>query len=83
MTQIDELKEQLRKNFQKVLDQKTIYKADILRLKKQAKILADYDHYFKPLFSKITTQANEMKGELCNERRIKLNSLFEEYFKKD
>lgn len=80
MNHIDEAKEQLKKNFKKVLDQKTIYKADVLRLKKQAKILADYNHDFKSLFSRITTQANGMKGELCDERRIKLNSLFEEYF---
>lgn len=79
MNHIDEAKQQLKQNFQKVLKQKTIYKADILRLKKQAKVLADYESTFKSLLSKITTQANGMNGELCRERREKIEKLFNEY----
>lgn len=77
---IDEAKEQLKKNFQKVFIQKTIYKADILGLKKQAKKLAELDEQLKPLFSRITTQVNGMKGVLNDDRRSKLQSLFEEHF---
>ena len=43
MDHIQQQKKQLGDNLQKILKQKTIYKSDILRLKKQAKILADYD----------------------------------------
>lgn len=83
MDHIEQATEQLKKNFEKVFKQKTIYKADILRLKKQASILAKLDKHFNHLRNAITTHANAMNGSLNDERRIKLNSLFEEYFQKN
>ena len=82
MNHIDQLKEQLGNNFQKILKQKRIEKSDILRLKQQAKTLSEYDEKsFKPLFNSITTHVNAMKGILSDERRTKLTDLHKQYFK--
>lgn len=82
MNHIDEAKEQLGKNLQRILAKKRVLKSEVISLKQQAKTLADYDHKFNPLLSKITTQVNGMKGELNQERRSKLETIRKEYFEK-
>ena len=80
MNHIDEAKEQLGKNLQRILAKKRVLKSEVMSLKQQAKSLADYDEKFNPLLSKITTQVNGMKGELNQERRGKIESIRKEYF---
>jgi hypothetical protein len=80
MNHIDEAKEQLGKNLQRILAKKRVLKSEVMSLKQQASALADYDEKFNPLFSKITTQVNGMKGELNTERRNKLEAIRKEYF---
>ncbi len=80
MNHIDEAKEQLGKNFQRILSKKRVLKSEVMSLKQQAKILANYDKKFNPLLSRITTQVNGMKGELNQERRSKLEGIRKEYF---
>jgi hypothetical protein len=80
MTHIDEAFQQLGKNFARILTKKRILKSEIISLKQQAKKLSDYNHKFKPLLNRITTQVNGMKGELSPERRQKMQEIYEEYF---
>lgn len=80
MNHIDEAKEQLGKNLQRILAKKRVLKSEVMSLKRQAKALVDYDEKFNPLLSKITTQVNGMKGELNEERRAKLEAIRKEYF---
>ncbi|MCF7834588.1 hypothetical protein K9M48_00835 [Candidatus Gracilibacteria bacterium] len=51
-----------------------------MRLKKQAKKLAEYDSSFNSLRNSITTHVNAMNGTLNEERRTKLKELFEKHF---
>mgnify|MGYP001301564228 CR=1 FL=1 len=80
MTHIQEKETQIKKNFKKVLNQKTITKGELLSLKKQTKALVDMEINFKPFLSKLTTQINGMKnGKLNNERKEKITNLVNEY----
>jgi len=80
MNHIDEAKQQLGKNLKRILTKKRVLKSEVISLKQQAKALADYDAKFNPLFSRITTQVNGMKSELNEDRRSKLEAIWQEYF---
>ncbi len=80
MTHIEEKQNQIRNNWEKILKQKTIYKADILRIYNQVKSLADMDNQFKPFKNSFNTQVTGMKnGTLNADRKEKITALCAQY----
>jgi hypothetical protein len=80
MTHIEEKKNQIRKNWEKILRQTTIYKADVMRIYNQVKGLADMDERFKPFKSSFNTQVTGMKnGTLNADRKANITELCNQY----
>lgn len=80
MDHIEEKQNQIRNNWEKILKQKTIYKADILRIYNQVKSLADMDDRFKPFKNSMNTQVTGMKnGTLNADRKEKITELCNQY----
>lgn len=79
MDHIEEKQNQIRNNWEKILKQKTIYKADILRIYKQIKGLAELDDQFKPFKNSMNTQVTGMQGTLNGERKEKITALCAQY----
>lgn len=81
MDHTEETTARVKNHFAKLLQKKSIHKADLITLKQQTRSLAEVNSYFKSLCSRITTQVNGMKhGILDAERRIKVHELYHEYF---
>ncbi len=81
LTHVDEQIIRCKNFFQKMLQKTTIYKADVISLKQQARVLSELDEGYRSLYSRITTQVNGMRnGNLSPERREKVDTLFNEYF---
>lgn len=79
MNHIEEKQNQIRKNWEKILKQKTIYKSDVMRLYQQIKGLADMDDQFKPFKNSMNTQVTSMQGTLNGERKEKITALCAQY----
>lgn len=81
VSHVDEQVVRCKTYFQKMLQKTTIYKADVISLKQQARVLSELDEDYRSLYSRITTQVNGMRnGNLSPERREKMDTLFNEYF---
>jgi hypothetical protein len=80
MNHIQEKQAQIKANWEKILRQSTIYKADILRIYNQVKGLADMDDQFKPFKNSMNTQVNGMKsGILTEPRKANITALCAQY----
>lgn len=80
MDHIQEKKAQIKANWEKILKQTTIYKADILRIYNQVKGLANMDERFKPFKNSLNTQVNGMKsGTLTEPRKANITALCAQY----
>jgi len=79
MNHIQEKQNQIKNNWEKILKQRTIYKADILRIYNQVKSLADMDDQFKPFKNSMNTQVTSMQGTLNGDRKEKITALCAQY----
>lgn len=79
MDHIEEKQNQIKKNWEKILKQTTIYKSDVLRLYQQIKGLADMDDRFKPFKNSMNTQVTSMQGTLNADRKEKITALCAQY----
>ncbi len=81
VSHVDEQVVRCKTYFQKMLLKTTIYKADMISLKQQARVLSELDEDYRSLYSRITTQLNGMKNGKLNEERLeKLDTIFYEHF---